>query len=94
MTTTTKSKATKISELSFMSLFALIFGSMVGSGVFDIPQNISYKSGVVSVSIGWVITVVGILALSWAFIYITNKRPDIQSGLYGYAKHGFGDYIG
>jgi arginine:ornithine antiporter/lysine permease len=94
MTMETKSKASKISELSFMSLFALIFGSMVGSGVFDIPQNIAYKSGVISVGIGWLITVVGILALSWAFIYITNKRPDIQSGLYGYAKHGFGDYIG
>lgn len=89
--TTTK---TNVKELSFVALFSLIFGSMMGSGVFDIPQNVSNRAGVIAVSLGWVITVIGILALSWSFIYITRKRPDIQSGLYGYAKHGFGDYIG
>lgn len=81
-------------DLSCIALFALIFGSMMGSGVFDIPENISNQSGVIGVSIGWIITSIGILALSWAFIYITNKRQDIQSGIYGYAKYGFGDYIG
>jgi arginine:ornithine antiporter/lysine permease len=89
-----KTTATNIKDLSFVALFSLIFGSMMGSGVFDIPQNISHGAGVAAISIGWIITTIGILSLSWAFIYITNKRPDIQSGLYGYAKHGFGDYIG
>lgn len=83
-----------IKDLSFVALFALIFGSMMGSGVFDIPQNIAYGAGIIAVSIGWLITAIGVIALSWAFIYLTNKRPDIQSGIYGYAKHGFGDYVG
>ena len=94
MSTTISIKKSNVKELSFVSLYALIFGSMMGSGVFDIPQNISAQAGVIAVSIGWIITIVGILSLSWAFIYITRKRPDIQSGLYGYAKHGFGDYVG
>lgn len=85
---------TNIKDLSFIALFSLIFGSMMGSGVFDIPQNISHGAGVIAISIGWIITTIGILSLSWALIYITRNRPDIQSGLYGYAKYGFGDYIG
>lgn len=88
------SKSTNIKDLSFVALFSLIFGSMMGSGVFDIPQNISHGAGVIAISIGWVITSIGVLSLSWAFIYIMRKRPEIQSGLYGYAKYGFGDYIG
>lgn len=81
-------------DLSFVALFSLIFGSMMGSGVFDIPENISNGAGVIAISIGWIITTIGIMTLSWAFIYITQKRPDIQSGIYGYAKYGFGDYVG
>ena len=78
----------------FVALFSLIVGSMMGSGVFDVPQNVAHGAGSYSISIGWIITAVGVLALSWAFAYISNQRPDIQSGIYGYAKHGFGDYVG
>lgn len=83
-----------VKELSFIALFALIFGSMMGSGVFDIPQNIAHKSGEIAVLISWAITLIGMVAIAWAFVYITRRRPDIQTGLYGYAKHGFGNYMG
>lgn len=83
-----------LKDLSFFALFSLIIGSMMGSGVFDIPQNVAHGAGAVAVLISWGITTVGMLALGFAFVYITRKRPDIQSGVYGYAKHGFGDYVG
>ncbi|MCC2625163.1 MAG: arginine-ornithine antiporter [Burkholderiales bacterium] len=83
-----------IKDLSFFALFSLIFGSMMGSGVFDIPQNVAHKAGAIAVLISWVITAIGMLSLGAALVYITRKRPDIQSGIYGYAKHGFGDYVG
>lgn len=86
--------AFNIKDLSFLALFSLIFGSMMGSGIFDVPQNVASGAGVVAVSIGWIVTTIGVFALSWSFAYITNRRPDIQSGIYGYAKHGFGDYVG
>lgn len=81
-------------DLTFFALFSLTFGSMMGSGVFDIPQNIANRSGAVAVVLHWGIIAVGMLALAWAFAYISNKRPDIKSGIYGYAKFGFGDYVG
>ncbi|MCE2706368.1 MAG: basic amino acid/polyamine antiporter [Proteobacteria bacterium] len=83
-----------IKDLTFVALFSLIFGSMMGSGVFDIPQNVAHKASVIAVIISWVITAIGMLSLGFALSYITKKRPDICSGIYGYAKYGFGDYVG
>ncbi len=89
-----KSTNSTLKELGFIALFSLTFGSMMGSGVFDIPQNVAHSAGEIAVLICWIITAIGMLALSWAFIYLGKKRPDIKSGIYGYAKHGFGDYVG
>ena len=83
-----------IRDLSCFALFSLIFGSMMGSGVFDIPQNVAHKAGEIAVIISWIITAIGMFSLGWVFVYITIKRPDIKSGLYGYAKFGFGNYVG
>lgn len=83
-----------IKDLSFFALFSLIIGSMMGSGVFDIPQNVAHGAGAIAVLISWGITTIGMLSLAFAFVYITRKRPDIQSGVYGYAKNGFGEYVG
>lgn len=81
-----KTAGTDIKDLSFFALFSLIFGSMMGSGVFDIPQNVAHQAGAIAVIISWVITAIGMLSLGAAFVYITRKRSDIQSGIYGYAK--------
>ena len=81
-------------DLTFFALFSLTFGSMMGSGVFDIPQNIANRSGAIAVVLHWFIVAAGMIALAWSFVYISNKRPDIKSGIYGYAKFGFGDYVG
>ena len=81
-------------DLTFFALFSLTIGSMMGSGVFDIPQNMTHRSGALAVAIHWGIVAVGIIALAWVFVFLSNRRPDIQSGIYGYAKYGFGDYVG
>ena len=66
----------------------------MGSGIFDIPQNVAHHADLIAVIISWIIIAIGMLALTWAFVYISKKRPDIKSGIYGYAKFGFGDYVG
>lgn len=83
-----------VRDLTFFALFSLTFGSMMGSGVFDIPQNMANRAGVVAIIINWIVVALGMLSLAWAFVHISNKRPDIKSGIYGYAKFGFGDYVG
>lgn len=88
------SSGVDVKDLTFFALFSLTFGSMMGSGVFDIPQNIANRSGAIAVVLHWFIVAAGMIALAWSFVYISNKRPDIKSGIYGYAKFGFGDYVG
>lgn len=83
-----------LKELTFFGLFSLTFGSMVGSGIFDIPQNIAHKAGLIAVIISWMITTIGVLSLTFVFTYLATNKPEIQNGIYGYAKHGFNDYIG
>ena len=84
----------KIKDLTFFALFSLTFGSIMGSGVFDIPQNISNRAGAVAVVLHWGIVAIGMIALAWSFVFISTRRPDIKSGIYGYAKFGFGDFVG
>ena len=83
-----------IKDLTFFALFSLTFGSIMGSGVFDIPQNIANRAGAMAVVLHWIIVAIGMIALAWSFVYISRKRPDIKSGIYGYAKFGFGDFVG
>lgn len=94
MAAKTPGSGVDVKDLTFFALFSLTFGSMMGSGVFDIPQNIANRSGAVAVVLHWFIVAAGMIALAWSFVYISNKRPDIKSGIYGYAKFGFGDYVG
>ncbi|MBP9742605.1 MAG: amino acid permease [Burkholderiales bacterium] len=89
-----RSSSANSKDLTYFALFSLTFCSMMGSGVFDIPQNIANRAGAVAVTINWIIITIGMVALASSFVYISRKRPDIKSGIYGYAKFGFGDFIG
>ena len=94
MAKNTSTNSADFKDLTFFALFSLTFGSIMGSGVFDIPQNIANRAGAVAVVINWVIVAIGMIALAWSFVYISARRPDIKSGIYGYAKFGFGDFVG
>ncbi len=50
-------------KLRLGALAALVIGSMVGSGVFSLPQNMAAGAGPLAIMIGWGITAVGMLAL-------------------------------
>jgi arginine:ornithine antiporter/lysine permease len=47
-----------------------------------------------AVLIGWVITAIGMLTLAFVFQTLANRKPDLDGGVYAYAKAGFGDYMG
>ncbi len=81
-------------KLSLFPLTALVVGSMIGSGVFNLPQNMAESSGALAIILAWVITFVGMLCLAKVFQQLALRRPDINTGPYGYAREGFGDYIG
>jgi arginine:ornithine antiporter/lysine permease len=76
------------------ALVALVVGSMIGGGIFSLPQNMAASADVGAVLIGWVITAIGMLTLAFVFQTLANRKPDLDGGVYAYAKAGFGDYMG
>ena len=81
-------------KLRLGALTALVVGSMVGSGVFSLPQNMAAGAGPLAVIIGWGITAVGMLALVFVYQSLATRKPELDAGPYAYARAGFGEFIG
>ena len=81
-------------KLRLGALIALVVGSMVGGGIFSLPQNIAASASAGATLIGWLITGVGMLTLAFVFQTLANRKPELDGGVYAYAKAGFGDYMG
>lgn len=81
-------------KLRLGALTALVIGSMVGSGVFSLPQNMAAGAGPLAIIIGWGITAVGMLALVFVYQSLATRKPDLDAGPYAYARAGFGPFVG
>lgn len=81
-------------KLGFRGLVALVFGLVVGVGIYNLPQNMAASATPVAVAIAWVITGVGILPLVIGFKWLSQHYPQYNAGLYQYAQAGFGNYAG
>jgi arginine:ornithine antiporter/lysine permease len=77
-----------------MPLTALVVGSMIGGGVFSLPQNMAKGASPGAVIIGWLISGIGILALALVYRSLAVRKPELDAGPYSYARAGFGDFIG
>ena len=81
-------------KIGLISLTALVLSSMIGSGIFSLPQNMAAVAGSEALLIGWTITGVGIIFLGLSFFYISRLKPELDGGIYTYAREGFGDLMG
>ncbi len=81
-------------QLKLSALVALVVGSMIGGGIFSLPQNMAASASAGAILVGWAITAVGMLSLAFVFQNLANRKPELDAGVYAYAKAGFGDYMG
>ena len=81
-------------KLSAGALTAMVVGSMVGAGIFNLPGRFGAATGPFGAIIAWLIAGTGMYMLARVFQALAEKRPDIDSGVFAYAKAGFGDYMG
>jgi arginine:ornithine antiporter/lysine permease len=44
--------------------------------------------------IAWLIGGFGALMLALVFVYLAARKPELKSGIYAYARDGFGDFMG
>lgn len=69
----------------------MVAGNMMGSGVFMLPANLSAIGSIAL--IGWLLTVVGAVALALVFAKLSAIDPA-AGGPYAYARKAYGDYMG
>lgn len=81
-------------KLSLFALTSMVVGSMVGAGIFNLPGRFGAATGPFGAIIAWAIAGTGMYMLARVFQALAEKRPDIDSGVFAYAKAGFGNYMG
>ena len=80
--------------VALTTLTAMVVGSMVGAGVFSLPRRFATETAIPGALIAWLIAGTGMLMLAFVFQTLAVRRPDLDSGVYAYAKAGFGEYLG
>lgn len=69
-------------KLGLSALTALVLSSMLGAGVFSLPQNMAAVASPAALLIGWAITGVGILLLAFAMLILTRIRSELRKDLW------------
>jgi arginine:ornithine antiporter/lysine permease len=75
-------------------LTALVVGSMIGSGIFSLPQNMASGAGAGAVLLGWFITGIGMLMLAFVYQTLAARKPRLDNGIYAYAQASAGEFVG
>jgi len=81
-------------KLSLVALTAMVIGSMVGAGIFSLPRTFALATGPFGALVAWAIAGIGMFALAMVFRTLAERKPDLDAGIFAYAKAGFGDYAG
>lgn len=88
-------KEIKQNDLGIIRLTAFAIGTTLASGVFSISGDMAAAgANTGAILVGWGICLVGMLALMMCFYGLNKHRSDLKSGIYSYAREGFGDYVG
>ena len=91
---TTGAQRSSVPKVTLFTLAAMVVGGMVGAGVFSLPQRFATETGVWGALIAWLIAGTGMIMLAFVFQTLAVRKPMLDSGVYAYAKAGFGEYLG
>ncbi|UTA53244.1 basic amino acid/polyamine antiporter [Lysobacter soli] len=80
--------------MSRMQLTAMVVGGMVGAGIFSLPRTFAGATGPLGAIIAWLIAGTGMYMLARVFQFLAERKPNLDAGVFAYAKEGFGDYPG
>jgi arginine:ornithine antiporter/lysine permease len=83
-----------VQKMTLPTLTAMVVGGMVGAGVFSLPARFGVATGILGSLIAWAIAGAGMLMLAFVFQNLAVRKPELDSGVFIYAKAGFGDYAG
>src|SRR5215469_2458896 len=78
-------------QFGLAAAMALIVGSIIGVGIFNLPTSLAVYGPITLVSM--VLTTVGALALALLFASLSRRLPA-DGGPYAYARAAFGNRLG
>ena len=79
------------SQFGLTAAMALIVGSIIGVGIFNLPTSLAFYGPITLVSMA--LTTVGALALALLFASLSRRLPA-DGGPYAYARAAFGNPLG
>ncbi|EPP37563.1 Arginine/agmatine antiporter [Chlamydia avium] len=81
-------------NLGILALAGMVISSMIGGGIFSLPQNMAASAGAGAIVLAWILTGIGMFFLANTFKILSLLRPDLTAGIYMYSREGFGPYVG
>ena len=89
-----KKEESNDNKLGVLALAAIVVSSMIGGGIYSLPQNMAASASAGAVFLAWLITGAGIYFIARTFSVLSIIKPDLTTGIYSYSKAGFGSYVG
>ena len=80
--------------LGVFALAAIVVSSMLGGGIYSLPQNMAAGASAGAVLLAWLITGIGIFFIAKTFSILSMAKPNLKTGIYSYSRAGFGPYAG
>ena len=80
--------------LGVLALAAIVVSSMLGGGIYSLPQNMAAGASAGAVLLAWLITGIGIFFIARTFSILSMAKPELTTGIYSYSRAGFGPYAG
>jgi arginine:ornithine antiporter / lysine permease len=83
MATDVRTEAAPVQKLTFITMTAMVVGSMVGVGVFSLPRRFAEETGVTGALIAWLIAGTGMLMLAFVFLSVLAVFASVTIVSYG-----------
>ncbi|WEV39673.1 basic amino acid/polyamine antiporter [Lactobacillus sp. ESL0681] len=80
----------KETGISKTGLTALIVSSSIGTGIFGITSDLANAAAPGPALLAWLFCGIGIYALVLSLNNLSKKQPELNSGIFSYAKAAFG----
>ncbi len=87
-------KSSNKTGLGVLALAGIVVSSMIGGGIYSLPQNMAAGASAGAVLLAWVITGIGIYFIANTFSILSMAKPNLHTGIYSYSEAGFGKYAG
>ncbi|MBO7555959.1 MAG: arginine:agmatine antiporter, partial [Alphaproteobacteria bacterium] len=72
----TTEQPSKSGGLGVLTLAAIVVSSMIGGGIYSLPQNMAAGASVGAVILSWLITGFGVYFIANTFRILSTVRPD------------------